>query len=700
MISDLVLLRCKSIRGALLPSLLSLIFLFAPGVASGEVSMPAIFSDHMVLAWDADVPVWGKAASGEKVTVQIATITSKTTAASDGRWIVRLDLRDLGHGPYEMHVDGENKIVISDVVIGAVWLASGQSNMEHKLKATLGAEQEIESSANPQLREFRVEKVMKAEPADDCSGHWVIAGPATSGAFSAVAYYFGKRLQDALQIPVGIIDASWSGTYSELWISHESIESVDSLRSGEAARQKLISEFSAKQAAWVSNFETWLEVNKREDRPAGDSAIYTEELSDTKAWTPIQLPGVLSETPGIFWIRKDIDVPAEAASPNQEFKVMLGRLNGFEQVYWNGVKVSETPYWKFPGQGYARYFPIPPNLVRPGKNTLALRVYAPGTPLEISVDATAFKAGPVRLAGEWLERAEFEFPQLSADALTAMPRSPAQVSKISASSIFNGVIHPLIPYAIAGIIWYQGESDTARAAEYGSVFPLLIRDWRKQWNRGAIPFYFCQLPGVGPKLAQPQESEWAELRESQSKALELPNTAEAVLIDLGESDEIHYRQKKPVGERLARIALSQVYGRNQVISGPIFESMRIHDSKIEILFTHAAGGLSAHELPASYEVSTLLGKTAPLIPNSPASELQGFAICGADHRWVWVDAKIVNADTVMVRSDLVPHPVAVRYSWADDPTVNLFNGAGLPAAPFRTDSFPALTASNHYGGGT
>lgn len=664
-----------------------------------EVRLPAIFSDHMVVMRSTDVPIWGKAAPGENVRITIGAASATVIADENGRWTAHLDLHNAGQGPYEMEVDGNNRIQISDVLIGAVWLAAGQSNMEHKLKATINAEQEMKASADSELREFRVKKVMRIQPADDCEGQWVLATPETTGDFSAVAYYFAKQLRKTLQSPVGIIDASWSGTYSELWISHDAIESVDSIRSGEAARQRLIADFPGQQEAWIAKFENWLRENHREDRPIGDASMYSGNITDTSVWTPIQMPGGISKSSGVFWIRKDVEVPADAASPNQDFKVMIGRLNGFEQVYWNGVKVSETPYRKFPGEGYARYFPIPPNLLKPGRNTIALRVYAPGAPPEISVDLSAFKAGPVHLAGEWLRSTEFGFPLLAPDALAAMPSAPVQVSKASASGIFNGEIHPLVPFALDGIIWYQGESDTARAAEYGTVFPLLIEDWRRQWNQASLPFLFCQLPASGPKLTQPQESQWAELRESQSKALRLPHTAQAVLIDLGESDDLHFRRKQPAGERLARIALSQVYGRDEVISGPMYDKMRIDKNRIQISFSHTEGGLSAHGMAASYDVSTLMGKTAPLIPTSPESELQGFSLCGPDGRWFWADAKIVTANTVEIWSDQVSDPVAVRYGWADNPTLNLYNAAGLPAAPFRTDSFPPSTLNSHFGPG-
>ena len=246
------------------------------------------------------------------------------------------------------------------------------------------------------------------------------------------------------------------------------------------------------------------------------------------------------------------------------------------------------------------------------------------------------------------------------------------------------------------MIWYQGESNTGDAHEYRAEFPLMIEDWRTQWGRPHLPFYFCQLANAMPKKSYPQPgSEWAELREAQSMALSLPDTAQAVLIDLGESGDFHFRDKKDVAERLARIALARQYGRKVVYSGPTYQSMAVEGGKVRLRFAHIDGGLVAHPLPATYPVRSLVGETAPLVANSPGSQLEGFAVCGADHKWAWADARI-EGSTVVVESAQVPHPTAVRYGWAENPTCNLYNAAGLPASPFRTDQFHGVTDKNHF----
>ncbi len=246
-----------------------------------------------------------------------------------------------------------------------------------------------------------------------------------------------------------------------------------------------------------------------------------------------------------------------------------------------------------------------------------------------------------------------------------------------AGNIFNGVVNPLIPYALSGVVWYQGESNSGRAYRYRVSFPLLIDDWRRRWQQEKLPFYFCQLASYGPKKPVPGQSEWAELRESQSLALHSPNTGQAVLIDLGEAGDIHPRNKKDVGERLALLALTKQYGQATVCSGPVYESMTIEDTKVRVKFSHAEGGLIAQALPARYDVISKIGESASLVRNSPHSEVEGFSICGADRQWVWADAKI-ERETVLVWANRVTRPVAVRYAWADNPTCNLANGGASP----------------------
>jgi sialate O-acetylesterase len=457
----------------------------------------------------------------------------------------------------------------------------------------------------------------------------------------------------------------------------------------------MVADYPAQKQNFVDAYAAWLRANGREDRLCPEPAQFAGEGLPAEGWDRIRLPGKISPATGVIWIRKNIEVSDAVLSNGQDFKVSLGRLEGFEQVYWNGAKVWETPYEKYPGEGYTRYFPIPKQLLRAGMNTIAVRIFAPSISPATVIDPDAFKAGPVSLAGDWLAKTEYAFPPVSPALLANVPKSPVRPPEVLASSIFNGIVNPLTSYGVAGVLWYQGESDAGRAYEYRTALQLLIEDWREKWKRSDLPFYICQLPGFGPKKSSPGESELSEVRESQLVASKLPNTAMAVLVDLGEAKDNHPRNKSDVAERLLRVVLAKEYGKKLVYSGPVYESMSVEKNQIRIRFRHTDGGLAARPVPAVYDVSTLLGQTAPLVRNSPQSQLEGFQICGEDRRWIWGDARI-DGQSVVVWSSKVPEPIAVRYAWADNPTVNLFNGAGLPAAPFRTDDFPALTAKNHF----
>jgi sialate O-acetylesterase len=674
------------------------IFLRVTFAASADVSLPHVFSPHMVLMKSTMVPVWGKADAAEQITVTLNGKRAQATTAANGKWKVVLDLNDSGPGPFEMTVAGKNTITISDVAVGQVWMTSGQSNMQLPLKLSANGSDEAAKSANSLIRLFRVPSKGSDVPLDDCAGTWTVAGPDTSADYSAIGYYFAKKLQQQLRQPIGIIDTSWGGTIIEAWSSQQVLDEEPAFKAGEDARRKLIADFPPLKAKWVRDYGEWLTANGRHDKPCLDPAAYNGDDINTADWTPVTLPGIVSAPNlpgnGALWFRKEIDIPA--AELIQTIKPAIGQLTGFATVYWNGTKLSDIRYQQYPGAGTSIYFQVPRQNLRPGKNVVAIRFYAPGPPDAFLQAPSNFIAGPLKLAGNWMAKAEYSLPALTPEQLAAMPKPPNKAPEMKASAIFNGVVNPVIPYGIAGVLWYQGESNTAFAYQYRKLFPLFIKDLRDKWNEPTLPFYFCQLANYLPKKTYPAPSEWAELREAQSMALSLPDTAQAVLIDLGESDNVHFRDKVDVADRLARIALARQYGGNLVYSGPVYQSMAIEGNRIRIKFTHTEGGLTAKPLPPTYNVSTLIEKTAPLIPNSPGSQLEGFAISGADQKFVWANARI-EGDAVLLWSDQVKQPVAVRYGWAENPTCNLYDGFGLPASPFRTDDFVVSTQYNRFG---
>lgn len=687
-------------RSPLLPALFlrSLLFTSALLVSSplvADVKLPAVFSDHLVLMKAHAVPVWGKADPGEQVSVILGAASAASVADASGHWQTSLNLEDAAAGPFDMVVEGKNRLVIHDAVAGEVWLASGQSNMEMPLRATAGAETEIAQSANPLLRQFIVKKAGAREPQDDCTGQWRVAGPQTAGDFSAIGYYFGKELQQTLHRPIGVLHSSHGGTYIEPWIPADSLARVPSFKASAQARREIADEYPVRRAKFIRDFTAWLREHDREDAPHPVVAPFAGEGIPTADWTPVQLPGKVAPpgfpAAGVFWLRREVEVPAPAA--RQGFKVMIGPLEGFWQVFWNGHQVDDFPYTRMPGKGFPCYFAVPAEYLRAGRNTLALRIYSPTAPL--AVPGASLWAGPIELGGAWLAKVERAFPDLNPEVMRTAPVLDYKQPDMLPAALYNAMIHPLAPFGIAGVLWYQGESNTGRGFEYRTALPALIRGWRGKWQRDDLPFYISQVANSLPKAALPGESTWAELRESQSLALQLPHTALAVNIDLGEAGDLHFRDKKTSAHRLALIALADYYGHSIESSGPVFDTMLPEGDKVRLTFRHAKGGLVATELPATYPVKTLTGEFAPLTRHSPHSELEGFVICGEDRKWVWADAKI-DGETVLVSSPQVLHPIAVRYAWADNPTANLSNQAHLPASPFRTDYFPVSTQNAHY----
>jgi sialate O-acetylesterase len=668
--------------------------LLTSSLANADIQLPAILSDHMVLAKRENVTIWGKADPGEKIAVTLNTQTASTSAAPDGRWRVGLNLKTSPAGPFEMTVEGKSKIIISDVLVGEVWVASGQSNMTWNLQNTTGAKAAMAESANPMIRQFKVKVSAVNEAEEEVKGSWVLASPESTPTISAIGYYFARQLQKELQAPIGIINSSVGGTHIEAWTSPSALNTIPDLKAARDRQLVIVGEHPGQHKNYVEGMGAWIKAHAREDRPVADSAEFAGMDVSTEGWVPVRLPGRI-ELPGFgggaLWIRKDVEIKVPSA-----FTVRMP-INGFDSVYWNGRLLAQTTYETFPGTGNIREagpYHLPEKDVKAGRNVLAVRIYQPASPATVFAEP---KAGALSLSGKWLAKLEFSLPALDEKILASEPAPPASPPRPPnvASSLFLGMIDPLLPFAISGVIWYQGEANVMRAVQYQSSFPLLISDWREQWQQGDFPFYFCQLANYLGKGKGPGESTWAELREAQSKTLRVPNTGQAVTIDIGESADIHPRNKKDVGERLALIALARHYGREIPYSGPVFDTLSIDGGKAILTFQHAEGGLAANPLPATYNVNTLREETAPLIRNSPNSQLEGFAICGEDKVWVWADAAI-EGDRVVVWSDTVSKPVAVRYAWSDNPTCNLFNAAGLPASPFRTDDFPLTTLDGKF----
>jgi len=538
--------------------------------AAADVKLPAIFSDNMVLQRDITVPIWGWGEPGEKVTVTLAGTKATAVADADGKWLVKLPAMKAG-GPVEMTVSGNSTVTVKNVLIGEVWLCSGQSNMAWPVSEAANAKQEIAAANYPNIRFFSVVRTAAASPQEDCKGIWTDCRPETAKNFSAVGYFFGRDLHAHLKVPVGLIHSSWGATPVEAW----------------TRRQVLEAQPQAKEL-----LERW------------DKRI--------KAYEP------------------------QAAK--KRFQAAMEKYN------------AAIKNWK---AAEARAKQAAAKAARGDEAAKAAARKA-------ATQAKKAKAAVPRKPSRW---AMLQDPRKS-------PRCPA--------ALYNGMIAPLIPFGIRGVIWYQGESNTGRSYQYRSLFPDMINNWRQDWGRafgdpkwGQFTFLWVQLANYRKRLAAPAPSSWAELREAQSMALRLPKTGQAVAIDIGNATNIHPKNKQAVANRLVLAARKIAYGQDVCFSGPVYESMKIEGNKIILRFKHTCGGLVA----------------------KGPSNLKGFAIAGPDRKFVWANARI-EGPTVIVWADKVAKPVAVRYAWADNPECNLYNKAGLPASPFRTDNWPGMTAGN------
>lgn len=498
--------------------LAALTFLSTSLALLADVTPAPLFQNHAVLQRDKPLPVWGRAEPGERVSVAFQGQRIQTTAGTDGRWIVYLEPVPASAVPAELTITGKNTITVRDILVGEVWLASGQSNMEWFLAKSADGDAEAAAAKFPLIRQFDAVNTSAMAPADTVAGDWKLCSPETAGRFSGVAYFFARDLHRKLGVPVGIVNSTWGGTGVEAWTDTFTLQGTAAWTGVNARWLEGFAQFEERKANYPAEMEAWKKAN--------------EQAKATKTTNPLP------------WPRAPI---------------------------------------------------------------------GPGTPYV-----------------------------------------PA--------GLYNGMIAPLQPYALRGAIWYQGESNWPYPAEYTELFPAMIRAWRAQWNQGEFPFYFVQLADY--KVPNdPSDIGWAILRETQTKALALPNTGMAVTIDIGDPADIHPRNKQEVGRRLALIAKHEVYAIPGDWSGPVFASAQREGNALRVRFTHASGGLTAERKP-----------------------VQSLLIAGADRKFFPATAKI-DGETLLVSAPEVPEPVAVRYAWSNAPEANLYNGAGLPAAPFRSDSW-------------
>jgi sialate O-acetylesterase len=624
----------------------------------GQVKLPRLISDNMVLQRDAKLAVWGWAATGEKVTVRFNGKTYTATTAADSTWTVQLPAMKAG-GPYDMEITGSNSIVIKNILMGDVWVCSGQSNMElpmERVKEKYAAG--IAESTNPAIRQFNVSTTYDFQMSrhDFESGNWQSADPKTVLQFTAVGYFFAKALYEKYKVPIGLIKASVGGSPAEAWLNEEALK---------AFPQHLEIAMKYKRNGYIDSIrnndkqvrDTWYQTLWQQDKGLHDTKPWYDTGYNVTGWSTMKVPGFWDEqglkgVNGVVWFRKDIQVPASMTG--KPVKLLLGRIVDQDSVFVNG-KFAGTTGYQYPPRRYE----LPAGMLQPGKNTIVVRVINSGGRGGFITDKPyKIIAGEetIDLTGDW---------QYALGA-TASPLPSPTFFQYQPTGLFNAMISPLLNERIKGVIWYQGESNAGRPAEYRTLFPAVINTWREKWKQGNFPFLFVQLANYMATKEQPGESSWAMTREAQLKTLSVPNTGMAVITDIGEWNDIHPLNKADVGKRLALWAQKQAYGDQKVVySGPLYQSMKIQGNKVVLQFTSTGSGLMA----------------------KGNNELKYFAIAGADKKFVWAKATI-EGNRVVVWSDQVPAPVAVRYAWADNPEgANLYNKEGLPASSFRTDSW-------------
>jgi sialate O-acetylesterase len=628
--------------------LILLAFLASCAQVRADVKLDSLFSDHAVLQRDLPLPVWGEAASGENIVVEFAGARASATAQG-GHWKVVLPPRPAG-GPYEMTVRGTNTVVVKDILLGDVWVASGQSNMERQLGPRPPQQeidnwrQEVAAADHPQIREYYVPEVTSLQPVADVHSRWVVCSPQTAADFTAVGYFFVRDLQKAVGVPIGLVFSAWGGTVAEAWTSIAALKTLPDFAA--AAEQLDVMANVADPAKAQSDFLA--------AREPGSAPGHTWAAPGFDASTWPVAPGAAFTTAvdpqpfqGVIWTRREVDLPLAAAG--HPATLHLGKVDDMDTTYVNGVQVGMTDGWEVP-----RNYTVPANLLRSGRNVIAVRIVnvggvggiTPGEGNQFALEIAG--AGLIPLAGNWRYKESTPMSQLA-----GLP-TLAQYGPNTPSVLFSGMIAPLLQFPIKGVVWYQGESNNDRAQQYRTLFPTMIADWRRHWGLGNFPFLFVQIApyeGMGP-----------EIREAQFLTLQkAPNTAMAVLTDIGDAHDIHPPHKAQVGARLALAARALAYHERIEYSGPLYQSVQFGMERATVSFQHAGGGLVARNGP-----------------------LKGFTIAGEDGNFVPAQAEI-SGDTVVVSSPQISHPTAVRYGWANVPEVNLFNAEGLPASPFRTD---------------
>lgn len=654
--------------------------------SDGAFALASPFSDHMVLQRDCPIPVWGTGEPGAKVEVRLCDEgdrgpTVSATVGENGRWAAVLPPHPAG-GPFTLRaargpiaLDGD-ALAVEDVLVGDVWLCGGQSNMEMSFHwGVKDGEKELADADLPQVRLLHVERAIDIEPRDAVAGTWTPCNAETARGFSACGFFFGRKLQHEIGVPVGLVEDCWSGTVAETWLSIEGAAAIEGLERAVADRRRVIAEwkdggpekFQARHDAWQKSID-----------PVGEAAA-APDFAEGDGWADAPMPfsfeqAVAGDYDGIVWLRAAFEATAEQAAA-ADAVLALGKIDDQDDVWLNGTKVGHTEKWTD-----VRRYKIPAGLLREGTNTLAIRVLDTGGGGGFhgeDTDVPRFEFGGAAPAlslagGDWRRLAG---PSLRDNPEPKDPTKPGAFPNVPAAC-YNGMLSPLFPMAVRGAIWYQGCSNVGREWQYKSLLPAVIGEWREGFTSadGCFPFYIVQLAAYLQTHPQPLDSSWAAMRWMQTRiGRDVPNSGTVVAIDVGDHGDIHPKNKRAVGERLAALALAQTYGRTDQALSPVpADDVALASSKSAQVRVRFADPVS--------------GKPAALRPGA----VKGFQVSRDGKTFEWAEAT-AEGDTVTIGADGDPAtgPASVRYAWDDYPDCDLVSQNGMPVGPFELSVGPA-----------
>jgi len=641
------------------------------GSSVEQITVSHMFGDNMVLQQNAKVPVWGTAAKGQKVEVQFGECQATARADKNGRWQADLNNLKLGKPDSLVITSAGQRVVFRNVQVGEVWLCSGQSNMEMPMISNWSfldnREQECREANYPDIRYIKIERNIATRPIDTViTRGWLECDSVTVRDLSCTAYFFARKLHKDLNVPIGLVFSSWGGTTIETWMSQSALDTISEF---ESKMQKLASLPIERDSLDIIYERDLAQMNREKaELDAGirnGDSIFLKADADRSGCMTMNLPGFWESTSigsfdGTMWFSRNIDIPASVAG--KELELHYGSPDDAADLWVNGISIKqENVEW-----GKPRAAKIPAGTTKQGANVITFLVtdnQGSGGWMNEKEDyyITDGKRWKMSITDGWAVAKGYELNQIKTQPIALdFPSFPCL--------LYNGMINPLMPFAIKGAIWYQGESNADRAYQYSYLFKAMITDWRQKWGIGDFPFIFCQLANFMDRNNQPVDDTWAELREAQTNALELPNTGMAVLIDIGNPKDIHPGNKQDAGARLAGVAENDVYGKTNECNSPRIKSWRTDGNKMILEFEFAYGGLTT----------------------TNGQQPTGFAIAGADNKFVWAKAE-VSGNTATVWADDIAEPKNVRYGWSANPDVNIANSAGLPMNPFRTDTLHGIT---------